>query len=77
MRILLLWEWLYHYDCTVHQALTHDKAEMLDNVVANLELPSACRSKARKLKLIHEGNQSSINYTENVELETNITIPLI
>ena len=70
MRILLLWEWLYHFDCTLHQALTSCKADMFDTILANLALSSACRSKARKLKLLHEKNQIDVGNIKTVKHET-------
>ncbi|XP_034243567.1 AP-4 complex accessory subunit Tepsin-like [Thrips palmi] len=52
MRILLLWEWLYHYDSSTQQALIQNGAQVLDEVMANTAITEASLSKVKKLKLL-------------------------
>ena len=56
MRVLLVWEWLYHHDNAMHQALSLHRTELFDQVISNLDLPSACKTKAKKLKILHDRN---------------------
>lgn len=57
LRILLLWEWLYHHDISAQQALIKNGAQLLDEVMANTAITEASSAKVKKLKLLFEKSQ--------------------
>lgn len=52
LRILFLYEWLYHHDVSIQSAVDRDTVEILNSIV-DLDLPT-CKSKARKVKLLYD-----------------------
>lgn len=58
LRILLLWEWLYHHDYTIQQGLAKDVQEMLAEIEKDSNLPAACKSKAKKLSIMYSKNET-------------------
>lgn len=57
MRILLLWEWLYHYDSSAQEGLIKIGPQLLDEIMANTDATGALLSKVKKLKIMFEKSQ--------------------
>lgn len=58
MRILLLWEWLYHYDSSAQQAITKHGSQWLEDAMAKTHITGATLSKVKKLKFLIEKSQA-------------------
>lgn len=54
LRVLFLYEWLYHSDYLGSKTLDEDSLEMFDSVVKDPNLSAVCKSKAKKLKLLYK-----------------------